>query len=341
VYLWHFPVFVYLDAGRTGTRGALLLLLRTLVTVAVAAASFYLVERPVIEGRFWRSARAVAPALAAIAVTVAVVVAGTSAEASAASPGARVGLVGASATAAEWQAVHLTSFAGADGRLKVLVVGDSLALTVAVGMAPYAKSYGIDLGGRSHTGCGVATALPLSDHGVIGDPFTNCPTWPTWWADDVRELHPQVVGLVIGFWEVVDRWYQGRWQHLGDPAFDAYETAQIERAVAILSSGGARVALFTAPYFRTGEQPNGNPWPQDATARVDQLNQILAEVAARHPRTVALIPLHTLLDPGGHFTWTIGGKVVRQLDGVHTTLAGGAYLAPRILPILAAMGPHP
>ena len=127
--------------------------------------------------------------------------------------------------------MHLTSFAGADGRLKVLLVGDSLALTVAVGMAPFAKSYGIDLGGRSHTGCGVATALPLSDHGVVGDPFTNCPTWPTWWADDVRELHPQVVGLVIGFWEVVDRWYQGRWQHLGDPAFDAYETAQIERAV--------------------------------------------------------------------------------------------------------------
>jgi len=340
VYLWHFPVFVFLDGARTGTRGGVLLALRTVVTIAIAAASFYLVERPVIEGRFWRSARAIAPALIAIAVTVAVVVAGTSTEASAASPGAGVGLVGASATAAEWQAVHLTSFAGADGRLKVLMVGDSLALTVAVGMAPYAKSYGIDLGGRSHTGCGVATALPLSDHGVVGDPFTNCPTWPTWWTDDVRELHPQVVGLVIGFWEVVDRWYQGRWQHLGDPAFDAYETAQIERAVAILSSGGAKVALFTAPYFQTGEQPNGDPWPQDATTRVDRLNQILAQVAARHPRTVVLIPLHAFLDPGGHFTWTIGGKVVRQLDGVHTTLAGGAYLAPRVLPLLAAMVPH-
>jgi len=340
VYLWHFPVFIYLDAGRTGTRGVALLLLRSAATVALAAASFYLVERPVIEGRFWRSNRAVAPAIIAVAVTVAVVMAGTSAEATGASPGAGIGLVGAPATAAEWQAVHLTSFSGADGRLTVLVVGDSLALTVAVGMAPYARSYDIDLGGRSHTGCGVAIALPLADHGSIGDPFGNCPTWPTWWADDVRELHPQVVGLVTGYWEVVDRWYQGRWQHLGDPAFDAYETAQLERAVAVLSSGGARVALFTAPYFRTGEQPNGDPWPQDTTARVDRLNQILAEVAARHPRTVALVPLHAFLDPGGRFTWTIGGKVVRQGDGVHTTLAGGAYLAPLVLPLLAAMGPH-
>jgi len=340
IYLWHFPVFVYLDAGRTGARGPVLLALRTVVTVAVAAASFYLVERPVIEGRFWRSARAAGPALAAVAVTVAVVVAGTSGEATAASPGGGAGLVGAPATAAEWQAVHLTSFAGSHGRVKVLVVGDSLALTVAVGMAPYARSYGIDLGGRSHTGCGVAIALPLADHGAVGDPFGNCPTWPTWWADDVAELHPEVVGLVTGFWEVVDRWYQGRWQHLGDPAFDAYETAQLERAVTILSSGGAKVALFTAPYFRTGEQPDGAPWPQDATARVDRLNQLLAEVAARHPGTVTLVPLHALLDPGGRFTWTIGGEVVRQGDGVHTTLAGGAYLAPRILPLLAALGPH-
>ena len=338
IYLWHFPVFVTLDAGRTGTRGPVLFTLRCLVTLALAAASFYLVERPVLEGRFWRSARAVAPAAMAVAVTVAVVVAGTAPEATAASPGSVAGLVGAAATRAQWQAVHVTSFAGSGHRTKVLIVGDSLALTVAVGIAPWATAYGIDLGGRSHTGCGVAIALPLSDHGAVGDPFTNCPTWPTWWADDVRQLHPQVIGLVIGFWEVVDRWYQGRWQHLGDPAFDAYETAQLERAVTVLGSGGATVALFTAPYFRTGEQPNGDPWPQDADARVDRLNQIIGAVARRHPGRVAEVPLHAFLDPAGHFTWTIGGKVVRQGDGVHTTVAGGAYLAPKVLPILAALG---
>jgi len=340
IYLWHFPVVVALDAGRTGLHGTALLVVRTAVTVAVAAASFYLVERPVLEGRFWRTARAAGPALVAVALVVVVVVAGSPTGATAASPGGGAGLVGAPATAAEWQAVHLDAFPASTGRVRVLVVGDSLALTVAVGIAPWARAYGIDLGGRSHTGCGVAVALPLSDHGAVGDPFGNCTTWPTWWADDVHQLHPQVVGLVTGFWEVVDRWYQGRWQHLGDPDFDAYETAQLERAVAILSSEGARVALFTAPYFRTGEQPDGGPWPQDATARVDRLNQLIAQVAARHPRTVTVVPLHALLDPGNRFTWTIGGEVVRQGDGVHTTLAGGAYLAPRVLPLLAALAPH-
>jgi len=146
IYLWHFPVAVYLDAGRTGLHGPALLALRTGVTVAVAAASFYLVERPVLEGRFWRTLRAAGPAVVAVVVTVAVVVAGTAGQATAA-PTTPAGLVGATATAAEWRAVHLTSFDGSGRRLRVLIVGDSLALTVAVGIAPYARAYGMDLDG--------------------------------------------------------------------------------------------------------------------------------------------------------------------------------------------------
>ena len=337
IYLWHFPVVIFLDSQRTGLGGPALFALRTTVTVVVAAVSFYLIERPVIERRFWQSVRAAGPALVAVAATVAVVTVGTTGQATAA-PTTPAGLIGTGATAAEWRAVNLTHFAPSGNRIRVLLVGDSLALTVAVGMARFAASYGLDMGGRSHTGCGVATAVPLLDHGVVGDPFGNCKTWPIWWADDVAQLHPQVVGLMTGFWEVVDRQYQGRWQHLGDPAFDAYETAQLEHAVAILSSGGAKVALFTSPYFRTGEQPNGALWPQDDPARVDRFNRLIEQVAARHPVAVSVVPLNRFLDPSGHFTWSLDGRVARQGDGVHTTLAGGTYLAPRILPLLAALG---
>jgi peptidoglycan/LPS O-acetylase OafA/YrhL len=334
-YLWHYPVFIYLDPVRTGAHGLGLLAIRFSVTFALAAASFYLVERPVMYGTFWRSLKAVGPATVLVVATVAVVVAGTTAAAEAAGPTA---LTGPTAKAAEWKAVQLHNWDGSGHRVRVLIVGDSLSLTVAVGMAPYAEENDVALGGRSHTGCGIAVTLPVSVHGVSGDPFPNCPTWPTWWSQDIDQLHPQVVGLVIGWWETADRMYKGRWQHLGDPEFDAYETAQLERAVTILSSGGAKVALFTSPYFNSGVQPDGSPWDQDAPVRVDRLNQIIDSVAHRHPGTVQVIPLHDDLDPGGHFTWTIDGKVVRQPDGIHTTLAGGQYLAPKILPLLAAMG---
>ncbi len=55
---------------------------------------------------------------------------------------------------------------------------------------------------------------------------------------DVAQLKPQVVVLIIGWWETMDRFYQGRWQHLGDPSFDAYERGQFERAVSVLGAGG-------------------------------------------------------------------------------------------------------
>jgi len=322
-YLWHYPVFIFLDAGRTGLSGLGLLTVRFAGTVALAAASYYLVERPVMYGTFWRSLKAIAPAVVAMVVTVAVV--GTVAPATAAGLPSTLG-------------PNSSSPGAGDHRVHVFIVGDSLSLTVAIGMSPYAHRYGVDLGGSSHTGCGVAVALPVNDHGVVGDPFPNCPMWPQWWREDVRRYHPQVIGLIIGWWETADRIYQGRWQHLGDPAFDAYETSQLERAVTILSAGGARVALFTAPYFDTGEQPDGRRWDQDLPKRVDRLNEIIVKVAKEFPGSVRVIPLNEYLDPGRHFTWAIDGHVVRLPDGVHTTIAGGRYLAPKVLPQLAALG---
>ena len=76
-YLWHYPVFIELDAARTGLTGLSLLAVRGLATFVLAAASYYLVERPVMEGVFWRSLKAAGPAIAAMGVTVVVVVAGT------------------------------------------------------------------------------------------------------------------------------------------------------------------------------------------------------------------------------------------------------------------------
>jgi hypothetical protein len=157
------------------------------------------------------------------------------------------------------------------------------------------------------------------------------------WGSDVATLHPQVVVLVVGWWETMDRLYQGRWQHLGEPAFDAYERSQLELAVSVLGADGAQVVITTAPYFDSGEQPNGQPWDEDSPTRVNILNRLIASVAAEHPN-VTLIPLNRYLDPHGSYQYRIGGQVMRFGDGVHTTEAAGTYLAPKILPQLVALG---
>ena len=47
IYLWHWPVIVYLNGARTGLSAWPLDLLRIAVTLAVSTASYYLVERPI------------------------------------------------------------------------------------------------------------------------------------------------------------------------------------------------------------------------------------------------------------------------------------------------------
>src|ERR1019366_3293731 len=60
VYLFHFPLFMWIDRSATGLSGASLLLVRVAATLAVATLSYYLVELPIRERRFLRGARGLA-----------------------------------------------------------------------------------------------------------------------------------------------------------------------------------------------------------------------------------------------------------------------------------------
>jgi hypothetical protein len=334
LYLWHWPIFLVLDKARTGLEGYSLFVLRFLVTFVIAVLSWYLVETPVRQKTFgnWRSWAWVPVGVVAVVGVLLVTTVDSGA--------ADNVLLSPKALSATLTAYEHDGFPTGGHQTRVLVVGDSLSLTVGYWMTPYQSQYGMVIRGRPLDGCGIATALPFNYHGVVTyGTLAPCTQWPTLWQSEVTTLHPQVVALVIGWWDCMDRVYQGTWQHLGDPAFDAYETSQLQRAVAILGSGGAHVALMTSPYYSTGEQLDGQPWDEDSPARVDVLNRIIESVATMHSGAVSIVPLHKYLDPDGHYTLTINGKVMRFADGVHTTQAAGTYLAPKILPQLAAMAP--
>jgi peptidoglycan/LPS O-acetylase OafA/YrhL len=332
LYLWHWPIFLVVDHARTGLEGWPLFAVRLAVTFAAALLSWYLVEVPVRQMTFrgWRSwAWVPVGALAVSGLLVATTSVGSATVNVLASP---------AALKTQLHTYEHGTFADAGDKVRVLVVGDSLSLTVGFWLTPFASQYGVVLRGRPLDGCGLVTTVPYEFHGTPSYPLAPCATWPTLWGSAVTELHPQVVVLVIGFWETADRMYEGRYQHLGDPAFNAYERDQLEKAVTVLGSGGAHVVLTTAPYFHSGEQLDGQPWDEDAPGRVDILNSIIRSVAAGHPSTVSVLDLHRYLDPDGHYTSTIDGQTVRFTDGVHTTQAAGVLLAPEVLPQLAAVG---
>jgi peptidoglycan/LPS O-acetylase OafA/YrhL len=308
-YLWHYPIAIFLDAGRIGLGGLPLLAVRFGATITLAALSYYLVERPVIEGTFWRSPRAIAPAVALVLATVVVVVSGSVAEASTAS-------------------VIVPTPAGlTSNQTTVLVAGDSTALTLGASLYYDAEASkdGLDIVDEGTEGCGVAEGADIVSNGVLRPTVAACnprsppaDQWPAELKNELRHYRPRAVVLLAGRWEVYNRTsLAGKVTNITDPAFAQYIESQLQRFVSLVATAGSRTVLLTAPYYDSGEQPNGQPEPQDNAGRVRIFNRLVDKVAAANPTTSSLVNLNAIVSPAGRFTSSIDGVTVRTPDGVH------------------------
>ena len=330
-YLWHFPVYVFLDAQRTGLGGVWLLAARFAGTVVLAAASYRWVERPVMEGTFWRSVRAVVPAAAALAVTVVVVVVGTIAPATAAVS------VSTAMPAAQRQALGAAG-AFTDHPVRFLMLGDSLAYTLSVGLGTDSvHRFGVSVSNQATLGCDLDDLKAIVS-GVVDAPVSACAAWRTYWAKELADHRPEVVGLLLGRWDITDHLLDGSVVHIGQPAWDAHLERELDQVVTLLSSTGARVVLFTMPDLGLPPGPDGTRYPENDPARVAEFNALVASVAAHRSDVVTLVDLNRLLDPAGHYQSVIDGVTVRWADGIHISNAGGQWLQPAVLPVVAELG---
>jgi peptidoglycan/LPS O-acetylase OafA/YrhL len=330
VYLFHFPLFLWIDESATGLSGVALLVVRLVATLLVATLSFYVVERPIRERRFLRGARGLAAGAVTYGAAAAVAFSVTTAAAS----------VPFADRIARWNFVP-TAPAGTTATY--LIVGDSMAQTLGFGLNNLyttAAHVFITVDGEAK-GCSlVGGTMRVKDFLV---PTTGrCGTsgakgWPTRWPQLVRRVQPRAV-MVLFRLDTVDHRLSGRWVHVGDPGFDCVLSSRLVRAAAALSATGRPVIFLTSPYFSTGEQANGSGWPEDTPSRVDDYNALLARVAAQFPGVVHVVDLNRIVSPGGHYARTIGSTVVRWVDGVHFTYAGDAYVLPRLLPAIEQLG---
>lgn len=347
VYLWHWPTLLVLDGARTGLAGASLLTVRVAVTLALATASWWLVERPVkrlpARPRLTLPAAAIAVAAAALAVIVAVPVgmgaAGSPAVVAAggayppalpAPPTAPGG--SASPAPSRSPGPTTSSSSGPQPPLRVEVFGDSIGWTL---MRYLPDTPGLSMINHTVLGCGVVRGGPYRYFGQVSPQPPGCDDWPTAWARQVVADQPAEVLLVVGRWETMDRMYQGRWSHVGETAFDQYLSAELTRAIAVLGSTGAKVVVSNEPYNRRGEKPDGNLYPEDRPERVDAWNALLGRVVTATP-SATLLDLNHKLCPGGEFTWTVDEIQVRS-DGVHLTPAGVTWLTPWLTSSLRAV----
>jgi hypothetical protein len=100
------------------------------------------------------------------------------------------------------------------------------------------------------------------------------------------------------------------------------------------------MVFMTSPCFDSGEQNDGQPWPEDSSARLAEYNDMVRQVAAEYPATVQVDDFGAQLCPGGVYTTSFDGVQIRDGDGVHIvpTAAAGQWLDARVLPDVVRVG---
>ncbi len=323
VYLWHWPVFLVLTGERTGWTGYPLFAARCAITVAVAAGSWWLIERPI---RRWRPVHVpqlrLAAATIATAVAVATVVVPVGTRIDPSSPD-----ITQAALVSPVETVRVAAPVQAGPRPHtVSVFGDSIGWTMMRYLPP---TPGISFLDRTTIGCGLVRGGPYRYSGQPLEQKPECDAWPERWTQRIGHDRPDVALMVVGRWETVDRKWNGRWAHIGQPDFDAYLESELRRALDILGSTGALVVVTTEPYNRHGEQADGTLYPEDQPSRVNQWNTLLRKVVNGRPN-VTLLDLNKKLGPNGSYTNKINGVQVRS-DGVHPTPNAVKWLTPWLL----------
>ena len=329
IYLWHWPIFLVLNGERTGATGWQLFALRCSVTIAVAAVTWLLIEQPVRE---WRPLTvpmlplAAATAATAAVVTMTVLPVGVKPGQPAISPQIDTAALIAPEIPVE---VSTPARERAPSDTRVAVFGDSIAWTL---MRYLPQTPGLDFADYTTIGCGIARGGPYEYVGQELDQKPECDAWPSRWAQRITHERPDVVLMIVGRWEVVDRMNEGSWTHIGEPGYDAYLRGELNRALDILGSTGARIVVTTEPYNRRAEKPDGSLYPEDQPTRVERWNALLRSVVAQR-KNASVLDLNEKLSPNGYYQAKVNGIRVRS-DGVHPTPEAVEWLTPWLVEAL-------
>ena len=152
---------------------------------------------------------------------------------------------------------------------RVLLVGDSVAFSLAAGMIPVQSQLGLDIHSKAVIACGVARGtgrVKLPD-GTVATEAKDCHAWPQRWADELRTFQPDLALLVIGWPGSTERDLDGVFRKPCDPVFDAWYEGEVREALDVLRSTGVPVAMTSVPYYRSAKAPPNND------ANVDCLNE--------------------------------------------------------------------
>jgi peptidoglycan/LPS O-acetylase OafA/YrhL len=307
VYLWHWPLYVWLDEARVGVRGWPLLGARVGVTLVVAVVSYVAVERPIRFGTVPRRAVIRVSPLAAAAVVLTVV----------------VGTAGATRPPVS---------AATTGRAPVALFGDSVAASLHQGFA----TTDLTVADETIPACRLIRGALRIDLDIA-----PC-QWRTTWRDAIDERRPEVAVLLAGNFDILEIRLPGTEEFVapGDAAWHDAVVQHLTAAARVLGRDGAHVVLVTQPCVGGAPSEVVRERSSMNVEWTDAWNRALREAAASYPRAV-VADLYAFLCPDGSYRRAQDGVPVVRHDGVHFTPEGARLVATWLAPTVSRLLDEP
>jgi len=338
VYLWHWPVIVWLTPGTTDLDGAALAGLRLAVTLVAATTSYHLLEMPVRAGalRGWRAAVATPAVVGAVVGAIVLGTAGATVRPNYLGGGGPLSFAmpcpepSAPERAAATAAASSVPVRHGGVPQRVLVLGDSVACSLRVGLEA-TRPTSVRLVDGSVIGCGIVAGRVRSESMRVPRHQRRCDRYAAAsLRSGVRALggEPDAV-VLLSTWERFDLVVGGRTLRAGTKEWESELTQRLDRRVDSFGQLGARVFL-ALPAPSTAGNFGGRIVRSDHA--LDQamlrLGDFLTRYAQRRSGTVSTLDLSTLVCPGGPpCRPVVDGRRLRPADGTHFDPAGAVRVA--------------
>ena len=336
LYLWHWPVTLLVGQEVGPTSAPLAAMAAVGLTVALAAISYVVVERPIRRGARIGSFRlnprrllAVVPASSG-AVALAIVLA-TSTRGIPDWAGQGAGPIAVDVQPGS------TDQAGAGWTLGL--VGDSVMVSAEPGLSAEAQARGWTLAVAAFAGCPVGYA-PLFDRVGVPSSFNDRCAAVRAAHDTLIAAHPDLI-----IWHDLQsvlsrRGPDGQLLVAGSPAWTDDLLTEWERVLARLTASASRVVIVLPPLRSQDAAGCAGSVRPDRCAEVQDQDAIIRAATELFwsrlgdRADVKLLQIDQLLCPSGYpCAATVDGIEVRESewDQTHFTQAGAGWLAPRLL----------
>jgi hypothetical protein len=223
--------------------------------------------------------------------------------------------------------------------LKVLLVGDSMAGSIGVGLGELAPAYNVQLVNAGDPGCSVSMdgkvelafffVDPPGAPCVLNHPDRILQVWQSW----IDAYRPDVV-VYLARSDTLNQVVNNRWTWIGHKDFNAWFSTRLRAMLHVFTSRGAHVVLMTVP---VSQQVTTFPHPQNNPIREAREGKLLTLAAQGDPSRVVIYDLGKLLTPAFRYRSSVDGLPLRCSDGVHLTPEAGIVVAVDLFPRLWAL----